>query len=350
MARLIPKCQTNSGNGLYRAYKNLTAQRKSILEENTSNTQQRTTGYNVRYVAIPESTRINTLKPITKIPITVQGQINDYDQEDNNNDTEDIHVSYEDAVKNDQTVSDFFKYDVLPRFRRENPKASSTAIDAVKRAYDPNKQSTKSNRKGNNWLGYHDDPGMYKIYGVTIKPEDNIYYNAKNFVPSRSTIVHENTHQYRQGNLGRNDKHFRSNSYEPKTNFVVDALFGEILPSGYNEQEATLLNQAYPFDWDRDLNIYSNKSKYPYYKTVEGGTSNAEMRFRIWNELRKQLGRNPTLEETDKKINETSNNRINLMLRYLNGYTYDLDTDPEKVKKAMIHVAQNQSNNTNNYA
>ena len=55
---------------------------------------------------------------------------------------------------NDKYVREFFDYDVLPRYMRENPNATQEQIEAVKNAYtDPQKSFYDESRKIDNAKG-----------------------------------------------------------------------------------------------------------------------------------------------------------------------------------------------------
>jgi hypothetical protein len=85
-------------------------------------------------------------------------------------------------------------------------------------------------------------------------------------------------------------------------------------------------------------------------KLTEKHASNREMRFLIWKQLREELGRNPTLEETDAYIKQLTPEELESFKT--NGYQDDYWNDPDfntfDVKNALIHVAQNnQPSNIN---
>jgi len=62
--------------------------------------------------------------------------------------------------------------------------------------------------------------------------------------------------------------------------------------SGYSDSEKNILDNTY--------NMKGYKINYD--PLWEKGTTNTETRFRLWKELYDQLGRRPSLEETDEYI------------------------------------------------
>ena len=218
--------------------------------------------------------------------------------------------NYED----DPYVSEFFEHDVIPRYLREHPNATKAEIEQLRTAYHYPQSSGKLN------------PSYGGVTRYT-NGDPEIIYN-ENRIPSRSTVVHENTHAYRHE-------------------------LGEVNHQnhGYDKKEQSYLNNAY------DLDDYPGKIN----SISERGAMNSEIRYIYWKKLRDQLGRVPTLEEVDAyinnlplgtlervehgvnaygqhSINEQRDNRSNMFPT--SGIENVSETERNK-RDALIHVADN---------
>jgi hypothetical protein len=123
-------------------------------------------------------------------------------------------------------------------------------------------------------------------------------------------LVHELTHAFRQAALGVTGDN-RFSSYKTPVNILPNVSVGKVYKgSGYTSIEKNKLNKAYNMDG----------YKMDYDPLYEKGTTNTEVRFRLWKELYDKLGRRPTLEETDKFIRGYDNNRLGKTIKHANGY------------------------------
>jgi hypothetical protein len=139
---------------------------------------------------------------------------------------------------NDKYVSEFFQYDVLPRYIRENPKATKRQINRVRNAYKQYPQYIMEHmRKGASGVT------RSLLPFIAYKPEESGGVD-------RTTIVHENTHAYR--------------SLSPFTNMIT-------------KDEKKYLDDAYNRNYKvRGINIS------PYiHDTQEKIASKAETRYQI---------------------------------------------------------------------
>lgn len=165
--------------------------------------------------------------------------------------------------------------------------------------------------------------GKYR-YTLEDPQMPTIHLNP-DYVPSRPTIVHELHHALRQGWLGG----MENGPYHTYSEFDGQG-------DGFTPREKNYLNNAY------DLKGY----KGDIWRIAEKGTTNTEVRFRLWKELYHSLGRRPTLEETDKYIRNYDPVELKLIIGGANAYGYQMyqnGIDSKKAKDAMIHVAQNDS-------
>lgn len=251
-------------------------------------------------------------------------------------------------VSNDPIVREFFEQDVMPRFKRANPNATTKQLEAVKSAYQIPVNYYKDDYTSAGGYAENSDNSIFYAYGIPLKSKANpkVWMNLK-YKASRPVAVHEFTHGYRQGRLGS----------EPGTEFSVDKeiesnatkIFGKNFlgytwekGSGYNDHETQLLNDSYNMDG----------YNFEYPAVYEKGTTNSETRYRIWKRLRDQLGRVPTLEEVDNAI-DNSGEELLKSIRDSNAYgnkAYQNGMDLEKVKNALKYVAQNTTNQNTSIA
>ncbi len=203
------------------------------------------------------------------------------------------------------TVYDFYKYDVNPRLAKENT-FSPDINDIIQGTYIDYKNFNNLNS-----AGFWDSNFPNK---VTL----NLDFKLNNGV-----LAHEFAHRFRQGKLS----HYKSYPDE-----------------GYSDTEANYLKNAYE-GYD-DL-------RYP--PIDEKGATNTHVRYRIWKELYDKLGRVPSIQEVDNYINKISDYNLLQILRKANGYGEEYEKnintreDINEVREALKHVAQNKSNNTQNY-
>lgn len=207
-------------------------------------------------------------------------------------------------------VNEFFQYDVAPRLRKE-AHTSYGVEDLPKSTY----------------INYFQEETPTTGYYTDEHP-DRVNLNLL-YRPSNRTLVHELTHNYRQGKLNKLSSHPNS---------------------GYSNEEAKMLNDAYD---ETGL-----KLDYPILN--EKGTTNTSLRYTLWRELYDKLGRVPSVKEVNQYINNYDETKLVEKLLNINGYSSDYfgpnafyrdnfqDFMNQKVKKALIHVAQNKSNNIQN--
>lgn len=123
----------------------------------------------------------------------------------------------------------------------------------------------------------------------------------------------------------------------------------------YKKTSKQLLNDAY-IPTGGLKNMYGPLA--PLHKHTEQEAVNREIRYKFWSELKNKLGRTPTIDELDDYINKSTD--INVLLKFNNGYfkpntpntdDYKKTHDAvEKIKQALIHVADNNTPTEANYA
>lgn len=213
---------------------------------------------------------------------------------------------------NDPYVSEFFEYDVIPRYMREHPNATKEELAKLRQAY--HFPQTTSSQLGQGHTA------------ATFYPNGNPRIAYGNNNPMRHTVTHENTHAYRHE-------------------------IGEVIGnnSGFNSTEQRYLNEA-----------YNVNGAYDNMKTInEAGALNAEIRYTYWKKLRDTLGRIPTLKEMDEYINSLPLGTLERVESGMNGYGkhsieqqrkqryntpswwVDVEAEAQKKRDALIHVADN---------
>lgn len=254
----------------------------------------------------------------------------------------------------DKYIQEFYEYDYAPRFKRENGKDATD--DYVREARQIYKNTPITYYRGPEDIGgstFHMPliyyTGKFSDLNSEVSPtndEDratirfNTYYNV-----SRPAVIHELAHAFRQGYLGRmNNKKF---SEKEDLNFE-GSKFEKWAGTGYSPKETEYLNQAY------NLSGYNGVSYDPF---IEKGTTNTEIRYRLWRELYDKLGRRPTMYEVDKYITNYDPRKLQEMFEDANDYGFQMylnGLNTNKAKQALIHVAQNnnlsEESNTNYYA
>ena len=133
---------------------------------------------------------------------------------------------------NDPYVSEFFEYDVIPRYMREHPNATKEELAKLRQAY--HFPQTTSSQLGQGHTA------------ATFYPNGNPRIAYGNNNPMRHTVTHENTHAYRHE-------------------------IGEVIGnnSGFNSTEQRYLNES-----------YNVNGAYDNMKSInEAGALNAEIRY-----------------------------------------------------------------------
>lgn len=227
----------------------------------------------------------------------------------------------------DDVVSQFYKQDVLPRIKQyQNRDIKLDDKDLTfNYSLQPNGPKGSYNhvtdRANINILGKRE--ARYNPFDVT-----------KN---SRDTKVHEIGHrvQYKHNNNRDYNARFDNN--------------GELTNNPYyqttSEYADKTLEHAYPTkDGDVRFNENSNKN-------YERETTNRQLRFNIWDNLRRKNKRTPTIKETDEAINALSDEDLLNTVGNINGYGQDYSnfikdnkriffkgSPADNIKKALITV------------
>lgn len=289
-------------------------------------------------VAVAESTKI--IKPTIVQPKKVQK--NDLSNESWEQVDNERTLNLYPNLRNDKYVQEFYQYDYAPRFQRQNKFAPQQYVNAAKNIYkttpiniyyeDSGVGGYKTGGERRKFNNAFLDFGNRVLLGVTDKPA-SIYLN-KNYKLNRPTIIHELAHAFRQGTLGlTGDRRFSSESnpiYSQTHNIIGTRYEG----SGYTSKEEDMLHNTY------------NMSHYllDYDELYEKGTTNTEVRFRLWKQLYDKLGRRPTLQETDNYIKNYNGENLKTIIRDANGYgrqMYENGLNVNDVKNTLINVAQN---------
>lgn len=164
--------------------------------------------------------------------------------------------------------------------------------------------------------------------------------HAPTSAPS-STYVHEMAHA----------DQFKNWLLHPVTGLAKAAMFSGGEYTRIPISELSKVDAAYPYaPLDTDTPGVRDAAK----KVTEKHASNRELRYNIWSDLRDELGRPPTMEELNAKINSMS---LGDFVKYVsNGYLHNYfinllnaDMDAEglddsilsALKKALIEVASN---------
>lgn len=240
-------------------------------------------------------------------------------------------------------VKEFFEYDVIPRYIRENPNASKQELDALKHSY-MNKQVI-GELPGK--AGVAHNTHKNKLFGVGFRlsaPYAQIDSNLS-YLDDYPTFVHENSHVYRQGYLGHIGVGKNTDPWNYKNTYRG---------SGYTPKEIDYLDSAYdltdyPF-WKTDPSNaeFPLQSHHRHMQTVESGASNSELRFRLWKSFREKLNKIPSIEEFDEYLKNVSPEELENVIKSSNQYLLNSwyeQSDVDKIKDAMIHVASNDTQN-----
>lgn len=225
----------------------------------------------------------------------------------------------------------FYEEDVIPRAKRERSFWQRWSLETPKWLDTPITMGSQDRHS----LDWNTNPGVSGFYSPRDRDIHLRPINTKS-----STLVHEMTHANQNLDV-----------VDTPQDFVKHGIVGVILRSfrpDYKQQHITkkekgLLEQAYQTDNDSQTKDSS--------LLIEKHASNRELRYVIWCRLREQLGRNPTLEETDAYIKQMTNEELE-SLQYTNDYIYDYMHHPNynsyDVKTSLIHVAKGNTPSSQN--
>lgn len=239
---------------------------------------------------------------------------------------------YDPSIKyNLEDIDQFLYSDFIHRLKRENPKITDKEIEKIKDVifnipfetyYDPERYWEEINVDGY----------------IQKKPYPALKVNAY-YEPSSETAIKLYTELARR-QLGRKNFNYKA---APRSDFFQ-------FRTGYSNDEGKQIDDAY-YNQHNDSRPYWDYKQRP---TIERGGLNTIIRFKLWKDLKDELGRIPTLEETDEYIRNYNPywlkvifNNSNLPL-YKNDRIYLKDEDVDAVKKALIHVAQNNNQSKQN--
>lgn len=186
--------------------------------------------------------------------------------------------------------------------------------------------------------------GLYRNGAIYINPN-------RNPEQIKSTLVHEMSHHLQQEYL----PHGLSVSLSDGLSLSLP----DFKNKGLTPEDTKKLSDAYGFtNHDTDLQSSLNDKTF---NTGEEYATNSEYQFKVYQQLKRKLGRNPTYEEYKKHINNLSAYTLRGIYRdFPNGYIYNsvnrqgMPDEPklEAFRKALLEVANNRStyNNTNKTA
>ena len=226
----------------------------------------------------------------------------------------------------------FYKTDISNRIKKAHPELSESDLNTISNIIDkiPIRYGNYMDKDFvlGNWTGFHrKTPGGYGDY-ISINP-----FYAYDLTKLQSTIAHELTHGYRQG----------------KGNYMFDN------PTGYNNDELSVLHDAYTgmkgLEYGENRTPIQDESE--FYSTIEKGTTNAELRFRLFKDFYVKYKKEPSVEELDKYIDSLSSEDLMDLFRNTNGYSEymyyrdlrykDEKTVADKIKHALKLIAFNDS-------
>lgn len=224
---------------------------------------------------------------------------------------------------NEAIAQEFYDTDVTPRAKRERHLFSRMTSNLPRwNKYAKMYLGEENNNNTEPWKKYGSHRGFYAPWDHTIHL--NIGTNDLD-----ATLVHEQAHadQSRKGNPLLSRLFMAGYTFKPLNKLLtgtwtITPKDKTYLTNAYNAPESSVGSQL-----------------------IEKHASNREMRFMIWKQLREELGRTPTLEETDTYIKQLTPEELKSFKT--NSYQYDYWNDPDfntfDVKNALIHVAQNSS-------
>ena len=247
-------------------------------------------------------------------------------------------------LNDDPYVSEYFEYDVVPRYKREHPEVSDEQIGEMLNSYGsiPSSIGAVSGVASAATSG----TDTRRIFDIPVGPKNMEITYAAEEDPLRATVVHENTHALRQGIIG--DSILPVSAYNESRGLYP--LWYTKKSSGYNGEEADRLLDAYDLSrfyfGDTGFILRDNPMNHKFREVVESGATNTELRFVLWRELYEQLGRRPTVDELDEYIKNYDNDTLMWHVDDENGYgqhSARYQTDADLVKDALIHVADNDT-------
>ena len=250
---------------------------------------------------------------------------------------------YEGDVQKDDIIKEFYEQDYLPRFKRENPNATEEEIAALNDKFDTTINSYKNEGMGG------------------LSSSEGILWKSSSGETPRYVIAHELMgHQLRQYGLGKlagsqfsadNLGKYDRTNWDKFKNFL--GLQGS--GSGYSAKEADYLLKGWSNFRKRRFGETNEENQKR--RLYESGAINTQTRYRIWRSLRAQLGRTPTLDETDNAIRTMpkhikdqfiqagdmyTNELMNPNTNSKNGYLGGIE-DYNALDNSLIHVAQNDT-------
>jgi len=129
--------------------------------------------------------------------------------------------------------------------------------------------------------------------------------------------------------------------------------------TGYNNDELSTLNNAYTgmkgFEYGRDKSSIQDESEFN--SVIEKGTTNAELRYRLFKDFYVKYKKEPSVEELDRYIDSLDSQELIDLFRHINGYSSymyrtnlrykDEKSVADKIKQALKLVAFNDSKKDN---
>ena len=227
-----------------------------------------------------------------------------------------------------ESAKDFYQADVVPRAKRERSLWDKWSLETPQ--WLPNVNIIVGNNQKHS-LNWNEDgvSGYYDLLDrdIHLRPVNN----------RSDVLVHEMGHANEYIDIV--DKPWWLAKYGILGNFIR-SFRPDYKRRHISNSEYKLLNRAYQTD-ENSLTPDSNNIS-------EKLQSNRQLRYKIWIKLKEQLGRNPTLEETDEYIKKLSDSELRELI-FTNDYIYDYMNHPEynsyDTKNALMHVAQNNTHN-----
>lgn len=127
----------------------------------------------------------------------------------------------------------------------------------------------------------------------------------------------------------------------------IPAIVGHLPAWGSDEASNKRLQLFYGITPDESnlLKVYGPQQKTNVLYDVKHQAENRGLRFEIWKRLKQELGRVPTIEETDAYIQSLSEDDLKSLqptgIKKQNDY--QIDQNSKQIKDALIHVAQNST-------
>lgn len=257
-----------------------------------------------------------------------------------------------DVIKNDVLLNEYFSQDVYPRFSQYNNDTNPFIADVIQNAvnrFTPSVFTDYDSAYG----AFNQSHWGENNKGRTLwfdRRMPNQRYNLK-YKLNRPTVVHEVTHGYRQGVVGDADSDKYGNFRQYSDPMIGNNVWS--IGSGYSDKEIRML-ENYGIDYfDNDYN-----------NIIESGTTNAEVRYRLWRELKdKSKGRTPSTKELDRYIKNYDNNSLIDIIGNANAYganavanakvwhdigSQSMDEWIKKIKRVLRKVAKSNSSTNKN--